>query len=116
VKRTFSRIAAPLLLVATLLIAQHATASAQGAGEIAGNIPHAGGYAIVVWGGGTPDTLVVAATAKGCSPASIWITSEGQFVPFIVGAPAFVNATFVDRWPGGSIPGGTPIIIVCKGA
>lgn len=112
--RTIGRIVAPLLVVATLLITQHSNASAQAAGEIAGNVPQAGGFAIVVWGGGTADTLVTAATAKGCSPASVWITSEGQFVPYIVGAPSFVNTDFVGRWPNGSIPGGTPIIIVCK--
>jgi len=108
------RIAATFLLVTTLALAQQAAASAQSAGEIGGNVPQNGGFAIVVWGGGTPQALVQAATAKGCSPASVWITAEGQFVPYIVGAPDFVNASFVGRYPGGNMPGGTPVIIVCN--
>jgi hypothetical protein len=112
--RLLARIAAVLVLVATLAIAQQATASAQAAGEISGNLPQNGGFAIVVWGGGTPDALVQAATAGGCPPASVWITAQGQFVPYIVGAPAFVNAPFVERYTDGSMPGGTPVIIVCN--
>lgn len=108
------RAAAMLVVVATLALAQHSTVSAQAAGEISGNVPQNGGFAIVVWGGGTPEALVQAATNKGCPPASIWITAEGQFVPYIVGAPDFVNATFVGRYPEGNMPGGTPIIIVCN--
>jgi len=108
------RTAAALVLFATLALAHQATASAQAAGEISGNVPQNGGFAIVVWGGGTPGALVQAATDRGCPPASVWITSEGQFVPYVVGAPDFVNASFVDRYPGGEMPGGTPVIIVCN--
>lgn len=93
---------------------QQASVSAQAAGEISGNLPQNGGFAIVVWGGGTPDALVGAATAGGCAPASVWITASGQFVPYIVGAPEFVNADFVGRYEGGSMPNGTPVIIVCN--
>lgn len=110
-----ARAAAAALLVFTLVMAHSSTASAQAAGEIGGNLPQNGGYAIVVWGGGTPAALVQAATAKGCSPASVWITAQGQFVPYVVGAPDFVNEGFVGRFPGGSMPGGTPVIIVCQG-
>ncbi len=109
------RIAAVLTLVVVLAASQYGTASAQAAGEIGGSLPQGGGFAIVVWGGGTPATLVQAATAKGCTPASIWITAQGQFVPYVVGAPDFVNASFVGRYEGGAMPGGTPVIIVCQG-
>jgi hypothetical protein len=111
--RRLGRMTAALALAATLVLAQQATASAQAAGEISGNLPQNGGFAIVVWGGGTPDALVDAATDGGCSPASVWITAQGQFVPYIVGAPDFVNAPFVGRYTDGNIPGGTPVIIVC---
>ena len=109
-----SRVAGILLLIAIVVATQQASVEAQAAGEISGSVPQNGGFAIVVWGGGTPAALVQAATAKGCPPASIWITAEGQFVPYIVGAPEFVNAAFVGRYPGGNMPGGTPVIIVCN--
>ncbi|MGE0228576.1 MAG: hypothetical protein AB7I38_07485 [Dehalococcoidia bacterium] len=109
-----TRAAAAAVLVLVLAATQTSLVSAQAAGEISGNLPQNGGYAIVVWGGGTPDALVQAATNKGCSPASIWITAQGQFVPYVVGAPAFVNEGFVGRFDGGSLPGGTPVIIVCQ--
>jgi hypothetical protein len=111
--RLTSRIIVALFVVVALASMQHATASAQ-AGQIIGNLPQNGGFAIVVWGGGTPDALVQAATAGGCPPASVWITAGGQFVPYIVGAPEFVNADFVGRYEGGNMPGGTPVIIVCN--
>jgi hypothetical protein len=112
--RLLGRITAVLVLFAALAVAQQTAASAQTAGEISGNLPQNGGFAIVVWGGGTPDALVQAATAGGCSPASVWITAQGQFVPYIVGAPEFVNTPFVEHYTDGSIPGGTPVIIVCN--
>jgi len=109
------RVAAAAVFVLTLAVANTATASAQASGEIGGNLPQNGGYAIVVWGGGTPSALVDAAGAKGCTAASVWITAQGQFVPYVVGAPDFVNEGFVGRYPGGVMPGGTPVIIVCQG-
>ncbi|HRC61925.1 MAG TPA: hypothetical protein PLX85_01715, partial [Dehalococcoidia bacterium] len=99
-----TRAAAAALLVLTLVLSLNSSASAQSAGEIGGNVPQNGGFAIVVWGGGTPAALVQAATAKGCSPASIWITAQGQFVPYVVGAPDFVNDGFVGRFTGGNMP------------
>ncbi|MEZ4552364.1 MAG: hypothetical protein AB7U23_11445 [Dehalococcoidia bacterium] len=111
---TLMRGAATAVLIVALAVAQTSVVSAQAPGEIGGNLPQNGGYAIVVWGGGTPDALVQAATDKGCSPASIWITAQGQFVPYVVGAPDFVNEGFIERFDGGSLPGGTPVIIVCQ--
>jgi hypothetical protein len=112
--RLITRIVATLALVIAVFTAQQATVSAQAPGEISGNLPQNGGFAIVVWGGGTPDALVQAAANGGCTAASIWVTSEGQFVPYIVGAPEFVNSAFVGRYDGGNMPGGTPVIIVCS--
>lgn len=112
--RLIGRIATVALILAALTVSQQSIASAQAAGEISGNVPQNGGFAIVVWGGGTPDTLVTAATDLGCAPASVWVTAEGQFIPYIVGAPEFVNEAFVGRYPGGEMPGGTPVIIVCN--
>lgn len=110
-----TRAAAVALLVLALAGAHTSTASAQAAGEIGGNLPQNGGYAIVVWGGGTPAALVQAASAKGCTAASVWITAQGQFIPYVVGAPDFVNEGFVGRFSGGNMPSGTPVIIVCQG-
>lgn len=112
--RLIGRIAAIALVLAAFTASQQSMVSAQAAGEISGNVPQSGGFAIVVWGGGTPDALVTAATNLGCAPASVWVTAAGEFIAYIVGAPAFVNEAFVGRYPGGEMPAGTPVIIVCN--
>lgn len=108
------------LLVFASLIAGGVTASgrasAQTPGAIQGNVPAGGGFGLVVWGGGGTDSLRTAATARGCTLASAFVTSGGDFVGFVFGAPEFVNRPFVGLFAGGNITAGTPMIIVCRAA
>lgn len=78
-----------------------------GSGEFTGDIADAG-VSLVVFGGGSVDELSDAADAAGA--VSISLTVGGEFVVYIVGAPAFVNEAFVDAFAGG-IAAGTPVIL-----
>lgn len=107
-------------VAAIVVIAREATARGQTAhgqtapahGELAGTLPTAGGFAGVVWGGGTPAELVSAALEQGCGVRSLWVASGGRIIRYIPGASAFVNATFVALYPGGEMPN-TIVIAVC---
>ena len=81
-------------------------------GAIAGELPADGGFAGVVWGGGTVDALAAVALAAGCDVASLWVASGGSLVRYIPDAPPFVNAPFLALYPGGAMPN-TIVIIVC---
>ncbi len=65
------------------------------------------GLSLVTWTGGAPEQ------AEGSVPAlrSIWITLDGRFVGYVLGAPTFVNQRFLTL-VGGSIPAGTPVLLV----
>ncbi len=90
-------------------------AATGGPGTItAGSIPTNGGFGLVVFGGGTYDQLVAAAACPG--QVSFWATSGGQFVLYLPGAPAAVNAPFQAMFAGGTIPAGTPLIGQCVAA
>ena len=65
------------------------------------------GLSLVTWVTGAPEE------AQGTVPGlrSIWITVDGQFVGYVLGAPSFVNARFLTL-VGGTIPPGTPVLLV----
>ncbi len=89
------------------------SASAQGA--LTGDVPSgrtAGGVALVEWGGGTMESLQVAAAQQGCTLSSVWLTVKGKFVGYTVGAPAFANASWLSRVGEDLSP--QPLLIVCK--
>jgi hypothetical protein len=95
-----------------LLIAGASTASADGTltGDIPGHdVP--GGVAIVQWTGGPIEELQAAADLAECRLRSAWITSEGAFVGYVVGAPEFVN----DEWTAtvGATVDARTLLIVC---
>ncbi|MYB41229.1 MAG: SH3 domain-containing protein [Chloroflexi bacterium] len=72
------------------------------------------GWGLVIWGGGTAHGIANAAALKGCNLRSVWATkTEGGFVSYIFGAPAFVNVAWFQEFPGGRIPTGTPLMIKC---
>jgi hypothetical protein len=77
-----------------------------------GSIPLNGGFGLVVFDGGTFDQLVGAAACPG--QVSFWVTTDGQFVLYLPGAPAAVNAPFQSEFTGGVIPAGTPLIGRCE--
>lgn len=87
-----------------------------GSPSIAGDLPAAGGFGLVVWGGGSADTLVEAAGARGCDASSVWTNdAAGQFIPYIAGAPAIVNAGWDLRFEGAPMPGDSAVVVVCRG-
>jgi hypothetical protein len=88
--------------------------STSGSGTISsGSVPAAGGFGLVVFGGGTTDQLVA---ASGCPAATsaFYATVNGDFVTYVPGTSiAAVNAAFMAAFPAG-IPAGTPLIGKCK--
>jgi hypothetical protein len=82
--------------------------------QIVGALPAGGGFAGVVWGGGTVDPqLVVASRALGCALVSAWLANQGVLVQDIPGAPSFVNAPFLKLFPAGMLPPNSIVIVVC---
>lgn len=87
--------------------------TAPASGEIADTLPASGGFAGVVWGGGSADTLATAAAAHGCELRSLWVAAGGELISYIPAAPPFVNATFLTRYPDAELPASTIVIVVC---
>src|SRR5947209_4474911 len=85
---------AALAAFALVLFEAAPSVMAQTPGTITGNVPSGGGFALVVWGGGSTDALGSASAAGGCNMQSAWVTIEGNFAGYVPGAPAFVNTTF----------------------
>ncbi|MDP3900898.1 MAG: hypothetical protein Q8Q38_00955 [bacterium] len=78
-------------------------------------LPAKGGLAILVYTtGGSVDQLRGEVFNKGCGLVSVWTTKEGRFVGYAVGAPSFVNAEFLQVYPEGQIPAGSPLLVVCQ--
>ncbi|MCK9485894.1 MAG: hypothetical protein M0R73_04220 [Dehalococcoidia bacterium] len=63
-------------------------------GLIVGDVPSTGLALLQVSAVATPASMVTGLVALGCAPVSISITESGQFVVYVPGAPAFVNADF----------------------
>lgn len=79
---------------------------------LSGGLPATGGVALLVWGGGSVDALHTIASDGGCNLLSIWSTADGGLVGHIIGAPEFVNASWVEHFPG-DLPESTPLLAVC---
>lgn len=65
------------------------------------------GVTLTVWGGGNHGEIARAVP----DAKSLWVTVDGQFTGYVVGAPMFVNADFVERYPTG-LPAGTVVVVV----
>jgi uncharacterized protein YkwD len=109
-------VAALGFLIALALPSTDQHAAAETAGQIEGSIPASGGFAIVVWTGGGPESLIGAAAARGCPAAAAWIAVDGALVGYIHGAPEFVNAEFRGRFPDSPTSRGTALVLVCPAA
>jgi hypothetical protein len=83
-------------------------------GQLAGDLPTAGGYALAVWGGGTIDELSTAAASRGCPLVATWVIERDGFLGNVLRAPAVVNQAWGSRFPGG--PPNGAVIVVCGGA
>ncbi|MBX7110735.1 MAG: SH3 domain-containing protein [Dehalococcoidia bacterium] len=95
---------------------QPALPAPPGSPAISGDLPAAGGFGLVVWGGGGADALVAAAQSRGCDATSVWTNdAAGQFVSYIAGAPAIANAAWSSRFGGTPMPGDSAVVVVCRG-
>ena len=70
------------------------------------------GFGLLVSGGGSVEDL--AACAQSRSVTALYVPHEGEYVPYILGAPAFVNEAFVALYPEGIAPL-TPLIAKSEG-
>lgn len=96
--------------------ADPAPPASPGSPTIAGDLPAAGGFGLVIWGGGGADALVGAAQSRGCDATSVWTNdAAGQFVSYIAGAPAIANAAWTARFEGAPMPGDSAVVVICRG-
>jgi uncharacterized protein YkwD len=105
-----------MVAVAALAAREAARAHAQAPGAIAGSLPRAGGFGLVVWSGGSVGELATAAGAQGCTLSAVWTARAGALTGHILGAPAFVNAAFEALFPGGALPAQSALLLVCRAA
>ena len=103
------------LAVALFVLAPTSPAAAESP-RLVGQVPSAGGLAMVVWSGGPVDELATALAGDGCHPASVWAAGSTRLVGYVFGAPSQVNGLFSARFPGGSLPGNSAVIVVCRSA
>jgi hypothetical protein len=80
---------------------------------LTGSLPSAGGFGLAVWGGGSIDRMPPAAAARGCTLRAVWVTSDGDFVGYVYGAPSVVNARWLALYPDNSLVANTAVIVVC---
>ena len=78
-----------------------------------GHLRAEGGPSLVVWGGGTAAGIIHAAAARDVTLRSLWVMNDaGRWIPYVVGAPAFVNQRWNDHFPGGRMPSPTALLAV----
>jgi len=106
-------LAAFAALTAILLFATFARPEASAAGTISGEIPTGGGLALVSWSGGPTSDIVNASAERGCSLNSVWSFVGGFPIGYLVGAPEFVNSSYLAVYSGGDVPAG-PLLLVCR--
>ena len=70
------------------------------------------GFSLVVYAGGSVEELVTCAQSR--HGTAIYTLHDGSYVPYILGAPEFVNSSFGELFAGG-VPATTPLIIKSEG-
>ena len=70
------------------------------------------GFSLVVYEGGSIEELVSCAESRGI--VALYALHEGVYVSYILGAPDFVNAGFVELFPEG-LPSITPLVAASNG-
>ena len=70
------------------------------------------GFSLVVYEGGSIEELVSCAESRGI--VALYALHEGVYVSYILGAPDFVNAAFVELFPDG-LPPITPLVAGSNG-
>ena len=68
----------------------------------------AGGFSLVLAGGGGVDDLAACSGERGVT--ALYTLHEGEWVSYLLGAPEFVNARFRERFAEG-LPQGTPLVV-----
>ena len=71
------------------------------------------GFSLVVYEGGSVEELVSCAESRGI--VTFYALHEGVFVSYILGAPGFVNAGFLELFPDG-LPPITPLVAASNGS
>ncbi len=64
---------------------------------------------LVLYGGGSVEHLL---SQTGDGTLSLWVSTDGRLVGYTVGAPAFVNATFVATFTAGLVPANQAFIVL----
>lgn len=107
----FRTLTAGLVALTVIVVVHHDNARA----EISGWLPEPGefGVASVVYSGGDLDGLIAEGASAGCRISAVWFQSDGQFLVYAPAAPPFVNAGFLDAFPGGVVSGPTALLITC---
>ncbi len=102
-------IATSAVLAAALLSSVATTVEAQ-TPPFSGTLPPPGGAALLVTSAAVPATdLSVAIIDAGCTLRLMAVTGGGQWLIYIPGAPALVNAAFPS-----SLASGAPFVILCE--
>ena len=70
------------------------------------------GLSLVVYGGGSVEDLEACAQSR--SVTALYVPHEGEYVPYILGAPGFVNEAFAALYADG-LPALTPLIARSEG-
>ena len=109
------RALAAVAILAALAAASNAAtprAAAEG-GELAGDLPVAGGFALVSWSGGPAEALAGAARSRGCNVRSVYANAPGDgLVGYVPAAQvAAANRAFLAAYPDG-LPA-SPVFVVC---
>ena len=70
------------------------------------------GFSLLVYAGGSVEELVACAQSR--HGTALYTLNDGGYVPYIFGAPDFVNSSFGELFAGG-VPATTPLIIKSEG-
>ena len=70
------------------------------------------GFSLVVYEGGSVEELIACAESRDI--VTLYVLHEGVYASYILGAPGFVNARFVELFPDG-LPSITPLIAGSNG-
>ncbi len=109
-RRSLILLVVGIAIAAQALIAGPAVQAHDGdvvAARVAGDLPVEGVF-LGLWEGGSVESLGV----DQPQVSSVWVSANGALVGYLVGAPDFVNADFLGRFPQGQVGPGTPVLAV----
>ena len=110
-KRALAAVAI-LAVLAAASIAAAPRAAAEG-GELRGDLPVAGGFALVSWSGGPAEALAEAARSRGCNVDAVYANAPGGGIVgyFPAAQVAAANREFLAAYSGG-LPA-SPVYVAC---